>query len=76
MMTTAAQRAYVNDVVARNIIRYLDKRTLRDVMALEQRGDRFDYCVRELWRVVDHEVIFAMTRDSVRGLVCLVSDKR
>lgn len=67
-MSSAAEQVFENHVIYRNLLKYLAKSTLVSVLVIEQRGDRFNWCVRELYATVDHDVVGNMARDSVGHL--------
>lgn len=67
-MSKAARKAYDTDVIARTLVKHLDKSSLCAMMRAEQKGDMFDWCTRELYRNVKYDVIRDLQRDSVSAL--------
>jgi len=67
---TAANRVYRNDDVFRHLVRHCYKSTLVSLMRVEQQGTIFDYCVKELYKEVDYEVVKDMVRDTVSHVHC------
>jgi hypothetical protein len=62
---TAANRVYRNDDVFRVLVQHCYKSTLVSLMRSEQQGTIFDYCVKELYKEVDYNLVKDMLRDTV-----------
>lgn len=73
-MPTPGEEVYHNDVIFRALVKHLYKTTLRSVMMMEQKGETFDRCVKELYRDMVYDVIHNMNRDSVSCSLSTLSE--
>ena len=62
---TAANRVYRNDDVFRIVVQHCHESTLVSLMRSEQQGTIYDYCVKELYKEIDYDLVKDMVRDTV-----------